>query len=546
MKIRIITLIALLTLVSSVFGQAIPISMKNEALYEFIDELASSRFIQVNQAIKPYSQDQVSEWLDEAKPYYQDMTKRQKDEWQFYRDNIVWHKEDSVSLANRIDLKHREFGALSLAPLGIFSTNGNVSIALKPIMNAQFMNNSNGTIYHRSYGAEFNLTVGDWGFYANLQDYAENEPFSKEDYLMNMNGGNYKGTDYSDMRGGVTYSNDWVSVGMVKDFLEWGTNQNGANIISDRAPSFSQIKLKITPVEWFEFNYVHGFLVSNVIDSAESYQLNNGEQRDIMHGKFLVSNMFTFYPFKSLTLSVGNSMVYSADNVKMQFVNPFMFYKSVDHTYNSTDGAGQNVGQNSQMFMDIGFRGIDHCFFYYSMLIDELKMERWKYADEYNHYSYKIGMKVTQLISDVSFGVEYTHTTPLTYQHFTETTTFASNDYNMGHYLGDNADEYYTYLHYRPIKNLRFKLSYSYARKGEEYGYPRVSDPDVAKHPFMEEVKYSNTTINLATEYQLAYDMFFNLTVGYSDVAGDDMETYMSPHFYGKQFNIKVGANIGF
>lgn len=521
-----------------VSAQDIPVSIKNEALYQFVDELAACRMIQVNQAVKPYSQKQVSEWLDEAASHYAEMTQRQKEEWLFYKDNIVWH-------SGELDLFSRENGAFSLTPLGVFSTSEKMTFSLKPILNAKFMMNSNGVIYHRSYGAELNLTVGNWGFYGNLQDYAENEPFSQETFLMNMPGGNYKGTDYSDMRGGVTYANDWVSLGLVKDYVEWGTNENGANIISDRAPSFTQLKLKIKPVEWFEFNYMHGFLVSNVIDSAESYVMDNGNRRDVMHGKYIATNLLTLYPFKSLALSFGNSIVYSADNVKVQYLNPFMFYKSVDHTYNSTDGAGQNVGQNSQMFLDLGFRGIDHVFLYYTLFIDELKMERWKHKDEYNFYSYKVGAKITQLIPNASFGFEYTHTTPMTYTHHVTTTTFESNDYNMGHYLRSNAAEYHGYVHYRPLKNLRFKLSYTQVLKGEEYDYV-LYDPELVKRPFIDEVRYKSTVLEFMTEYQIAYDMFFNLSVGYSNTSGEDLDLYMPPHFRGEQFNVMIGANIGF
>ena len=544
MKIRHILVLILLTAKFSLFSQGIPVSLDNEALYEFVDEMAASHFIVVNQVVKPYSHQQVYKWLVEAESSYTKMTYRQREEWKFYKENILWQKEDTAKLENRIDLFQRENGALSLSPLGFYSRNETMSLALKPILSAQFMNNSNGMIYHRSVGAAMELTIGNWGFYGNIQDYSEKENLARSSYLVNMTGGNYKGQDHSEMRGGVNYENDWVSVGLVKDFMEWGTNQNGANIISDRAPSFAQIKLKISPVEWFEFNYVHGFLVSDVIDSTESYLLSNGDRREVMHGKYIAANMLTLYPFKTLGVSVGNSIVYSADNAKAQYLNPFMFYKSVDHTYNSTDGSGRNVGQNSQMYFDLSFRGIKNCFLYYTLFVDELKMERWKNKDEHNFYSYKTGIKLTQLIPNTSFGIEYTHTTPITYQHDITTTTFESNSYNMGHYLRDNAEEIYTYVNFRPVKNLRFKFSYTYVKKGEEYGYSR-SSADVM-HPFIEEVRYENSTWEFLSEYQLAYDMFFNFRIGQSNTTGDDLETYVSPHYRGKQFNVMFGANIGF
>lgn len=538
-------LLSILLACSLVHAQDIPLSTNNEALYEFIDELAASHYIQMNHIVKPYSQKQVYQWISEAEFHYYKMTKRQQKEWQFYKDNVQWKKKGSLSLANRVDVIKREKGAVSLAPVGLFSSSEKMHFALKPVVGGQFFSNSNGLAYHRNVGVAMDMSVQHWGFYANIQEVAESERLLSKKYLVNERGANYKSLDYSDMLGGVTYANDWLSVGLVKDYVEWGTHQNGANIISDRAPSFTHFKMKVKPVEWFEMNYMHGWLVSDVIDSTESYTMSTGDRRDVMHGKFIAANMFTIYPFKTLGISAGNSIVYSADNAKMQYLNPLMFYKSVDHTYNSTDGTGRMVGQNSQMFFDVSLRSIKNVFLYYTIFVDELKIDRWKKDDEHNFYSYKTGVKITQLIPNTSFGVEYTHTVPITYQHDVTTTTFESNSYNMGHYLRDNAEELYAFVHFRPVKNLRFKLDYTYIRKGEEYGYVRDGST-LTGHPFIEEVKYQNSTWEFMTEYQLAYDVFFHFILGQSNTSGDDFANYMPPHFRGKQFNVKFGFNIGF
>lgn len=525
-------------------AQDIPLSTNNEALYEFIDELAAEHYITVNQVVKPYSRQQVYQWMEEAEFYYYQMTKRQREEWQFYKDNLLW-QNDKDGEKNPWHLLEREYGALSLAPVGIFSSSEAMDFALKPVLGSKFYLNSAGLKYHRNVGIAMDMTVKNWGFYANVQEIAESERLLSKEYLVNERGANYKTVDYSDMLGGVSYANDWISLAMVKDYVEWGTHQHGANIISDRAPSFAHIKMKLKPVDWFEMNYMHGWLVSDVIDSTESYTMSTGDRRDVMHGKFIASNMFTVYPFKTLGLSAGNSIIYSADNAKLQYLNPFMFYKSVDHTYNSTESYGKNTGQNSQMFFDISVRSIKKVFLYYTLFVDELKIARWKEEDEHNFYSYKTGAKFTQLIPNTSFGLEYTHTVPITYQHDVTTTTYESNSFNMGHYLRDNAEELYFYFHYRPFKNWRFKLDYTFIRKGEEYGYQRYSE-DLTRHPFIEEVKYQNAIWTLMSEYQLAYDLFFYLSVGHSNPTGDDVDIYLPPSQRKKEMQFNFGFNMGF
>ena len=100
-------------------------------------------------------------------------------------------------------------------------------------------------MYHRWGGLDAFAYIGKhWGLYANLRDNNETENISGPDYFTLREGGAYKGLDYSEMRGGITYSWKWGSFGIVKDHLEWGNNYHGAMILSDRAPSFAQIKLR--------------------------------------------------------------------------------------------------------------------------------------------------------------------------------------------------------------------------------------------------------------------------------------------------------------
>ena len=544
MKYSFLTLL-FSSLLLNIVAQDIPVSMRNEALYDFIEELAEEHYIVTNQVIKPYTLAQVNQWLGQAGTYYPEMSRRMQREWLFYTDNVLWQEQtDSLPLSNRIDGLSGANATFSIAPLGLYSAKKDVYFSGTPILKAQFLNN--GTMhYHRSYGLEFNLKVKQISMYANLQDYAEDEVQDKPEYLLNRTGGVYKKLDYSEMRGGISYSNSWLKLALAKDNFSWGTHQNGANIISDRTPAFTYLKLTVKPLSWFEFNYIHGWLVSNIVDSTASYVLPNGNVRDVMHGKYVAANMFTFYPIPSFNISFGNSIIYSAANAKLPYLNPLMFYKSVDHTYNDTDGIGQNVGQNSQMFFDISYAGIKHCFFYYTMMVDELKIERWKSEDEHNFYSYKVGFRMSNLISDVAWGLEFTKTLPMTYQHDITTTDFTSNGYNMGHYLRDNARETYAFVRYRPMHKLSIELEYTVIDKGEEFEYIR-GDQSLTRHPFLNPVRFTSRNWDLGIRYQLAYNMFFNVKLGQCQYSGDDVEIYGFPLSGDDNFRFSFGANIGF
>ena len=153
------------------------------------------------------------------------------------------------------------------------------------------------------------------GVYASLRDNHEKEMLSGQDYLTTRTAARYKsGQDFSEMRGGLTWAWKWGSFGLVKDHYEWGNNYRYPNIFSSKPPSVTHLKLNLRPVKWFEFNYMHGWLASGVVDSARSYPYTNSygtSTRIVYRQKYLSANMFTFKPLKKFHFSIGNSIIYS-------------------------------------------------------------------------------------------------------------------------------------------------------------------------------------------------------------------------------------------
>ena len=232
--------------------------------------------------------------------------------------------------------------------------------------------------------------------------------------------------------GGITYTWKWGSFGAIKDHFVWGDNEHGSNIFSGRTPSFAHLHLHLKPARWLDFNYIHGWLVSNVIDSAKNYYVNGSLNRQVFRPKYVAANLATITLVKGLDVSIGNSIVYSDQNVNPAYLIPVFFYKSVDHTQTST-GADE-LGQNAQMFFNISSRNIKNVHLYLSGFIDEISFSNaLDEKEQSNFISGKIGMKISNLFhKNIFLTGEYTRTNPITYRHYVATTTFESNGYNMG------------------------------------------------------------------------------------------------------------------
>jgi len=549
MKSRICFISIFLLIFQVSFSQEVYQNLSNTNIYEFIDELANNGIISVNSVIKPYSRIFIAEKLQEATKKKNQLSKRQQDELSFYL--LDYGKElpgfettdfigKNLVSKNKIPFKKR---------IDLFYYKDSLfTFTVNPVMGISYFSNENGTNYHRWNGAEAIANIGKhWGFYASLRDNFESELFALPSYLTQQTGGSIKldgkgGGDYEEMKGGITYSWKWGSIGFVKDNISWGNNYNGANIISTKAPSFPFLKFHVNPVKWFDFNYIHGWLVSRVVDSLQTYSYNYGN-RIVYHEKYLAANMFTFTPFKKLNISIGNSVVYSDLGVSPGYLIPFMFFKAVDHSQN---GMSNKAGQNAQMFFDISSRQINHLHLYSSIFVDEINISNmWNMQEQSNFFSVKGGFSISDLyLKNVTFIGEYTQTNPIVYKHFIPTTTFASNLYTMGHYLKDNSEEYFFSLRYKPIRGLHCELSYLYAKRGPDYPYTGTGHSGLGL-PFMSEVDWSEKNISFKASYEAFNDIF--IFAGYSNsFIKDDLKVYTPEYFRGSTNSLNVGMNWGF
>jgi hypothetical protein len=520
-------------------GQAVYYHVSNTAVYEFLDELAADTIIQLNSVVKPYSRKFIAEKLNEANTNRGNLNQRERDDLDFYLKDFNKELRTGENYPRRRDL--------------FFYKNDLFTISADPILGGQFFFNKNGFAYHRWGGGEFYGYVGShWGFYANLRDNHESKAFEEPEYLTPRTGGNYKhtkdgGVDYSEMRGGITYAYKWGTFALIKDHVVWGNNYHGSNILSGKTPSFLTLKFDIQPVEWFEFHYFHGWLVSNVIDSARSYSFNtiNGMlNRDIFYKKFMAANLFTIHAWENIACSFGNSIIYSDNSMNPVYLIPFFFYKSVDQSMNSADRSANNVGQNSQMFLDISCRKINHLHVFTTVFMDELNTKNmFNKKKQSNFFSYKVGLKVSDLPPNLFLTLEYTRSNPCTYKHFVPTTTFESNDYTLGHYLKDNSDEFFTSLVWKPIKSLRLELAYCKARRGTDYIYTGVGTSGSGL-AFIDSVKWRNETIAFKASYQVINDLFI-FAEFYND-SQSGIEDYTPAYFRRKTNTFSIGANFGF
>ena len=567
MKKTILTFLFSLAILSS-YAQDIPEHISYTRIYDYLDELANDGVIELNSVTKPYARTYITEKLLQAQSHKNQLNKRQQEELKFFLNDFALEQNKLPDTQLNFS-KNDNLTAALVQPA--FNYKDSIFRArITPILGLEVTKNGNGSIIKRWYGADFQTMIGKHlSVYGSLRDISvDGALLSRPAYLNDYPGYEYKeatgGGDYSDSRGGVKYSWNWGSVGFVKDNIIWGDNYHGSNILSGRAPSFPMLTFHIKPTKWFDFQYFHGWLVSNVIDSTRYYVNNLGVKEYRMTNKFMAANMFTFTPIRSLDLSIGNSIIYAEETVQPAFFIPFAFYKSLDHTM--TKGLGLE-NQNSQVFMNFSSRNIKHLHIFTSIFIDDLMWSRILGSNpERNPISVKVGAELSNFpIENLSLTGEFTQTNIITYKHFVPALTYASNGYNLGNYLGDNSREIYLALCYKPIRGLDLSLSFVNAEHGNEYNYININNiiTPILSQPVIGSVTWSNNTVGLNARYEIFNNTYANLNIAYSDIKGYNLTTtpiagevrltaqeylnlFTPAYLQGKNTTITAGFSFGF
>lgn len=588
-------------------AQNIPVPLTQVKLYDFLDELLTDGVVVHQTAVRPYTRVQVAKMLTEAQAADTLLNVRQKKDLAFYLNEFALERDTMVS--NYVQYTDHSTYNLSLAdPQFSYRSKDNIfKMRLRPILGGNFIMSKKGVIFHRWYGAELQMDIAKhlsiWG---SLRDNSWSGDWLSKTYfptdndcrlgarihygasqvqpaLMPIAGVQYKeasyGGDFSDSKGGISLYAWWGSISLQRENIRWGDAYHASNILSGRAPAAPMISLQLTPCKWFQFDYFHAWLVSNVLDST-SYYLENTTNKGVQvknyrpMNKFMAANMFTFTPIKQLSFSIGNSIIYAEQTIQAAYLIPIAFYKSLDHLL--TKGV-YTQNQNSQAFASVSVRPVEHLHVYGSFYLDEFSLKRLKPSNkENNPISYLVGFNWSGWpIKGLSLKGEFVRSYIACYTHSIDALTWQSNSFDMGHYLGDNAQSIYAELAYRPIRGLLVKMSYTHDTKYNSYAYLRnyrdangvIRDGGIsetlAQKPFDHAI-FRNEVVRLDGVYEVHPNMFLSLALEYNHargcnniigehIASEDvgdaqyyLDKYMPLYYQGKNFTVSAAFSFGF
>jgi len=560
MKKIVYIVLLCLTAITAIDAQNMPIDRQYTQIYDFLDELVVDGYVTHQQIVQPYSRKQIANMLLEAASKDSLMNSRQKADLAFYLN--VFALERDTMISNFVQYTDKKTFDLSLAnpQFSYMTRDKKFEMTFEPILGMEVYGSKKGAIFKRWYGAELRMDIvnhisiwgslrdisynGEWGL--NKSYYPGNAiidgaKLTKPGYLNNLLGVQYKeanyGGDFSDSRGGISAYAWFGSISVQRENIRWGDSYHCSNIFSGHNPAVPMVSLQLTPCKWFQFDYFHAWLVSNVLDST-SYYLENqtdGEQSKQYRprNKFMAANMFTFIPCKYVSFAFGNSIVYAENNVQAAYFIPIAFYKSLDHLL--TKGVNSQ-NQNSQAFASISIYPWQHIKLYGSFFLDEFSLSRLKKTNPaHNPVSYMVGFNWSGWpLTGLSLKGEFMRSYIASYTHSIDVLEYTSNSYLMGHYMGDNAQSIFVELAYKPIRGMTVKINYTNDTKYNSYSYLRTARVDGKKvneesgigkileqKPFDQKI-YRNDEVRVELVYEVHPNMYLTASVMYNNARGYD------------------------
>ncbi len=222
------------------------------------------------------------------------------------------------------------------------------------------------------------------------------------------------------------------------------------SIIDDNAPPFDYLSFNIH-YKFFNFSYFHGKLLGETTFQPDS--INGG--LNYVHEKYIGYHRIGFDISNAVNFGVGEIIIYGDRGLDLSYLNPFAFYKSIEHANQDRD--------NSLLFFDFANKSIEGLKIYSTLLIDDMDFSKLGTGWYANETLFDFGIFSSNLykIIPADLKLELTTIDPYVHTHRTGNTNFTNSGYDLGSGLQPNSvlllGEVDYRLNYRLSINGRFQ-----------------------------------------------------------------------------------------
>jgi hypothetical protein len=524
-----------------IFGQTVNVP-PTHWIYDLLERWEAQGFIENTfDHTKPFSRDEVTEYLDEVfQRYAADASQFSSIDEQFlhycaseFAEELQRFEADlpDYSKTNRFHLFRETKPISSIWPKFLYNNNRNLlsikhkelslyADPLAQISSEDYLSDTDSinTLHRISNGFLFRGGLGNnIGFYFMLTDnHISRTPdfhpieVIEESGLPYLQFGGDRAADFDESVAYLTFKHKYFYLLYGRDYNQWGVGHSGNLMLSTNAPIYDQIKLV---VRYWRFKVTHITAAIQYVSPRARNSIKRFNPIDV----YWAGNRFEFYMGKGIQIGFAESIIYGNRSLQIGYLNPLAFFKSIEHYYGDRD--------NGAISFDAAWRILPGMKIYGEWFIDDIITTKLGSKWFGNKFGYQAGIFVVDPlnISGVDILIEYSRVKPYVYSH-------SVHDYNkykhydtlLGHYIGPNSDDWLARLRFYPHHRLRLQFDFENYRHGQndlENNINVGSDPDLPfrfdvdaeNAPFLAGKRIYRTVAGGEIQYELLRNFFLNL-----------------------------------
>ncbi len=449
-----------------VFAQVEDIAVTHK-IYGFLERLSTLRVIsKYNSVETPISRKQAAQYLVEASKHSDALDNNDK---QMLND---LKREFDFDITGNLETSQSMFGESSY---NLFSNNskylyyynkpeaGNFFInfiADAGTASLKTLNGNNNSVIGLVGGEVRGTLLNKFGFFLRATNgnvfgnKAAALHIHRLSYNWNLTQDNSTGSFFDETNGYITLDFDALKLkfGRDRQLIGYGINKL---ILGDNAPEtdFLSLHLKLGILD---YSFFHGKILGDRGFTGDS--INGGlatvEEKYLGYHRiaFALSDVFSF--------GAGEMVVYANRSIDFSYLNPFAFYKAVEHSGQDRD--------NSMLFFDASSNAINGMKLWSLLLIDDISYGKVGTGWYGNQTVFNLGVESYNLYSfvplDISF--EYFRIEPYVFTHRFHSNNYTNEGYNLGLDTDPNSKIFFFKANYRMSNRLALSASYTYRVHG--------------------------------------------------------------------------------
>ncbi len=293
------------------------------------------------------------------------------------------------------------------------------------------------------------------GTFAGNRNLAQSTGSRKYNFKIHTTTSSNLGNDFFDETEGYLLAEfDYVKFKIGRDRKIIGY-QNYRSLLSDYSPPLDYIQLNLK-YKNFGFSFLHGKLLGTIATVFDS--TSNGG--NVIHDKYISYHRFYYNFSKHLKIGAGEIIVYANRGIDFSYLNPFNFYKSVEHANQDRD--------NSMLFFDFTNNTINGLKFYGTLLIDDIDFGKLGTGWYGNQTLMHLGIFSSQLfpVIPVELEIDYLRIDPYVFTHRLNYNNYTSLGYGIGVNKQPNSSSLAIKINYYPHYRIKVSFMFDYTVHG--------------------------------------------------------------------------------